>query len=262
MNENEYRQANSAAGQAADAQDQAEAVASADAKTGTAKAGATGAKAGGPKAGAAKPSLSRKVAGGVLSVVAAALIGVSGWALAASPSGLPGGDAAVAASPDGANQDGSQEGESDASPSDEAEGDSSSGSSSGSKGSSSGNSSSHASTGNSGSSSGNSGSHSKLITVSVTVDGSAAGAGTLASGSASFQPGATVYDALCAVASGVNARGSQYGVYVAGIGGLAEKQHGATSGWTYYVNGVFANTACSNYVLKDGDVVRWVYVTG
>ncbi|MFQ7393136.1 MAG: DUF4430 domain-containing protein [Collinsella aerofaciens] len=81
-------------------------------------------------------------------------------------------------------------------------------------------------------------------------------------GTFTFNEGATVYDALCALGLSVNAHGSSYGTYVAAIGGLAEKEHGATSGWMYSVNGVAPNTACSNYVLSNGDRVVWYYVTG
>ena len=52
------------------------------------------------------------------------------------------------------------------------------------------------------------------------------------------------------------------GSYVAAIGGLAEKEHGGTSGWMYSVNGSTPMTACTNYVLSNGDVVVWYYVTG
>ncbi len=38
---------------------------------------------------------------------------------------------------------------------------------------------------------------------------------------------------LCALGLSVNAHGSSYGTYVAAIGGLAEKEHGGTSGWMY-----------------------------
>lgn len=46
------------------------------------------------------------------------------------------------------------------------------------------------------------------------------------------------------------------------IGGLAEKEHGGHSGWMYSVNGAVPMTACSNYVLSNGDSVSWYYVTG
>ena len=100
------------------------------------------------------------------------------------------------------------------------------------------------------------------VNVSASVDSSAAGGGVSASGSFSFAPGATPYDALCALGLSVNARSTGYGTYVAAIGGLAEKEHGSQSGWMYSVNGNTPMTACSNYVLSDGDSVVWYYVAG
>ena len=101
----------------------------------------------------------------------------------------------------------------------------------------------------------------QTITVSVVVDASAAGGGTLASTSLTFEPGATVYDALRGTGLSVNARGTAYGTYVAAIGGYAEKEHGGTSGWTYSVNGASPTAACDAYELSNGDVVCWTYVT-
>ena len=101
-----------------------------------------------------------------------------------------------------------------------------------------------------------------IVTVSVSVSSSAVGNPVSASGSYSFNPGATPYDALCALGLSVNARSTSYGTYVAAIGGLAEKEHGGTSGWMYSVNGSTPMTACTNYVLSSGDVVVWYYVTG
>lgn len=100
------------------------------------------------------------------------------------------------------------------------------------------------------------------VTVMVSVTSSAVGNPVSSGGTFTFNEGATVYDALCALGLSVNAHGSSYGTYVAAIGGLAEKEHGATSGWMYSVNGVTPNTACSNYVLSNGDRVVWYYVTG
>lgn len=100
------------------------------------------------------------------------------------------------------------------------------------------------------------------VTVMVSVTSSAVGNPVSSGGTFTFNEGATVYDALCALGLSVNAHGSSYGTYVAAIGGLAEKEHGATSGWMYSVNGVAPNTACSNYVLSNGDRVVWYYVTG
>lgn len=100
------------------------------------------------------------------------------------------------------------------------------------------------------------------VTVTVSVTSSAVGNPVSSGGTFTFNEGATAYDALCALGLSVNAQGSSYGTYVAAIGGLAEKEHGATSGWMYSVNGATPNTACSNYILKNGDTVVWYYVTG
>lgn len=100
------------------------------------------------------------------------------------------------------------------------------------------------------------------VTVAVAVTSSAVGNPVSAGGTYTFNEGATVYDALCALGLSVNAHGSSYGTYVAAIGGLAEKQYGGTSGWMYSVNGSTPMTACSNYVLSNGDNVVWYYVTG
>lgn len=119
------------------------------------------------------------------------------------------------------------------------------------------------SNGGNASSGGQSGSQeSSYVTVTVSVTSSAVGNPVSSGGTFTFNEGATVYDALCALGLSVNARGSSYGTYVAAIGGLAEKQYGGTSGWMYSVNGTTPMTACSNYVLSNGDNVVWYYVTG
>lgn len=103
---------------------------------------------------------------------------------------------------------------------------------------------------------------SNYVTVTVSVTSSAVGNPVSSGGTFTFNEGATVYDALCALGLSVNAHGSSYGTYVSAIGGLAEKEHGGTSGWMYSVNGTSPMTACSNYVLSNGDNVVWYYVTG
>lgn len=119
------------------------------------------------------------------------------------------------------------------------------------------------SNGGNASSGGQSGSQeSSYVTVTVSVTSSAVGNPVSSGGTFTFNEGATVYDALCALGLSVNAHGSSYGTYVSAIGGLAEKQYGGTSGWMYSVNGSTPMTACSNYVLSNGDNVVWYYVTG
>lgn len=119
------------------------------------------------------------------------------------------------------------------------------------------------SNGGNASSGGQSGSQeSSYVTVTVSVTSSAVGNPVSSGGTFTFNEGATAYDALCALGLSVNAHGSSYGTYVSAIGGLAEKQYGGTSGWMYSVNGTTPMTACSNYVLSNGDNVVWYYVTG
>ena len=117
------------------------------------------------------------------------------------------------------------------------------------------------SNGGNASSGGQSGSQeSSYVTVTVSVTSSAVGNPVSSGGTFTFNEGATVYDALCALGLSVNAHGSSYGTYVSAIGGLAEKQYGGTSGWMYSVNGTTPSVACSGYVLQDGDNVQWFYV--
>lgn len=48
-------------------------------------------------------------------------------------------------------------------------------------------------------------------------------------------------------------------VYVQGINYLYEFDCGELSGWIYTVNGECPKYGCSSYVLKDGDVIEWIY---
>ena len=133
-------------------------------------------------------------------------------------------------------------------------------SSSGASSSSSGSSSSSSSAG--GSSQPGTSAPAGTVTVYVSVSSSAVGNPVSGGGTFTFNQGATVYDALCACGLSMNASNTGYGIYVRAIGGLAEKEHGGHSGWMYSVNGAVPMTACSNYVLSNGDSVSWYYVTG
>lgn len=48
-------------------------------------------------------------------------------------------------------------------------------------------------------------------------------------------------------------------VYIEGIHNIYEFDCGELSGWMYKVNGWFPNYGASRYVLKNGDVIEWVY---
>ena len=181
----------------------------------------------------------------------------------------------------GASSDASKSDESKSKGDGSSSGDSASGTSSdsgsGSSSSSGGSSSSSAGSGSSSSSSGASSNSSSsagdssqpstsapagTVTVYVSVSSSAVGNPVSGGGTFTFNQGATVYDALCACGLSMNASNTGYGIYVRAIGGLAEKEHGGNSGWMYSVNGAVPMTACSNYVLSNGDSVSWYYVTG
>ena len=80
-----------------------------------------------------------------------------------------------------------------------------------------------------------------------------------------FVEGENVYDVL-KKACGYAGIGLEYswtveygGYYIEGIGGLGEFDCGPDSGWMYSVNGWFPHYSCSNYTLKDGDMVIWAY---
>lgn len=91
------------------------------------------------------------------------------------------------------------------------------------------------------------------ISVHISIDSSRA----QSYGLGGFSYGSTVYDALCA--TGASVSGSSY--YVSAINGLAEKQCGDGSGWTYAVNGSFPGKACGRYALSGGESISWIYST-
>ena len=91
------------------------------------------------------------------------------------------------------------------------------------------------------------------ISVYISIDSSRA----QSYGLGGFSSGSTVYDALCA--TGASVSGSSY--YVSAINGLAEKQCGDGSGWTYAVNGSFPGKACGRYALSGGESISWIYST-
>jgi len=66
---------------------------------------------------------------------------------------------------------------------------------------------------------------------------------------------ATVRQALDATGVRLNARGA----YIAGIGGLNERDLGPRSGWLYSVNGQFPAMSASIFRLSTGDTIVWHY---
>ncbi len=98
------------------------------------------------------------------------------------------------------------------------------------------------------------------ISVAVSVSSDEADGQVSASKTVELDGGANAYDALEALGLELNTRTTSYGVYVAGIEGLDEKEYGGASGWTYMVNGESPMFAATEYILEDGDTVEWAYV--
>lgn len=77
--------------------------------------------------------------------------------------------------------------------------------------------------------------------------------------------GKSVYDVLLSVCRNnsipIDAEYTQMysGYYVKGINFLYEFDGGDLSGWMYRVNGDFPNYGCSNYIVKEGDMISWLY---
>lgn len=82
-----------------------------------------------------------------------------------------------------------------------------------------------------------------------------------------LRPEDTVFSILVRAAKNeqipIEYQGSQenaYGsAYIQGIQYIYEFSCGPLSGWMYRVNGEFPKKGCSQYVLKDGDEIEWIY---
>ena len=76
--------------------------------------------------------------------------------------------------------------------------------------------------------------------------------------------GFTVYDVLAAVTAMhdpvIPIVANSDKSYVLSINNLSEKNVGPQSGWTYRVDGVLPMMAANQYKVKDGDVIKWIYV--
>ncbi|MEG2377144.1 MAG: DUF4430 domain-containing protein [Clostridia bacterium] len=102
----------------------------------------------------------------------------------------------------------------------------------------------------------------KPQTTDISISG-VGGETILAKTSIAFVKDDTPYSVLSRAAAKNNiavvASGSGSSVYVSSIGGLAELDHGARSGWMYSVNGVFIQKSAGAVTLKPSDTVAWVY---
>jgi hypothetical protein len=76
-----------------------------------------------------------------------------------------------------------------------------------------------------------------------------------------YKKGDHAYDILKKSGAKLKTKGFGFMLYVKAINGLAEKQHGANSGWMYSVNGKAPNVGCNAYKVKAYDREKWYYVT-
>lgn len=71
--------------------------------------------------------------------------------------------------------------------------------------------------------------------------------------------GESVYDILTEAARRYGIQIQANNSYIAGIAYLYEYDFGDLSGWIYHVNGDPPFVMCSDYILKDGDTIEWLY---
>ena len=98
-------------------------------------------------------------------------------------------------------------------------------------------------------------------TVSVQVIGVNS---TMMQGNIEVNSSSTAYSVLRELAKqngkSISTKGFGSTVYVSGIDGLKEFDHGPSSGWMYKVNGTPPNIGAGAYKVKAGDQVIWYYV--
>lgn len=87
---------------------------------------------------------------------------------------------------------------------------------------------------------------------------------TMMQGNIEVNSSSTAYSVLKELAKqngkSISTKGFGSTVYVSGIDGLKEFDHGPSSGWMYKVNGTPPNIGAGAYKVKAGDTVIWYYV--
>lgn len=87
---------------------------------------------------------------------------------------------------------------------------------------------------------------------------------TMMQGNIEVNSSSTAYSVLRELAKqngkSISTKGFGSTVYVSGIDGLKEFDHGPSSGWMYKVNGTPPNIGAGAYKVKAGDQVVWYYV--
>lgn len=79
-----------------------------------------------------------------------------------------------------------------------------------------------------------------------------------------IKDGDTVYDLLIRVTKENRIQTESKGIFgnreIEGINYIYNSSCGKGSHWIYKVNGEIQQPVCSDYKLKDGDIVQWIYV--
>lgn len=79
-----------------------------------------------------------------------------------------------------------------------------------------------------------------------------------------IKDGDTVYDLLIRVTKENRIQTESKGIFgnreIEGINYIYNSSCGKGSRWIYKVNGEIQQPVCSDYKLKDGDIVQWIYV--
>lgn len=87
---------------------------------------------------------------------------------------------------------------------------------------------------------------------------------TMMQGNIEVNISSTAYSVLRELAKqngkSISTKGFGSTVYVSGIDGLKEFDHGPSSGWMYKVNGTPPNIGAGAYKVKAGDTIIWYYV--
>ena len=87
---------------------------------------------------------------------------------------------------------------------------------------------------------------------------------TMMQGNIEVNSSSTAYSVLKELAKqngkSISTKGFGSTVYVSGIDGLKEFDHGPSSGWMYKVNGTPPNIGAGAYKVKAGDTIIWYYV--
>ncbi len=100
----------------------------------------------------------------------------------------------------------------------------------------------------------------KIVKGSIIFESS--GINDIKNYSVEFNENTTVFDVLKLTASdnAIEIKTKQYdfGVFIESVGGLLNTKDKA---WIYFVNGKSGNIAADKYILKNGDIVEWKYIT-